>query len=87
METEPAPQPAPKPRGDRRPYVLLVVFAVVLVYLLAFALLNTRAVEVSFVAFSTETSLIWLMLASVAIGIVLGAIGALWAGRRRRRAG
>jgi len=77
----------PKPKGDRRPYILLAVFAVVLVYLLAFALLNTRVVEVSFVAFSTETSLIWLMLASVAIGIVLGAIGALWAGRRRRRTG
>ena len=84
METEPAPQPAPKPKGDRRPYILLVVFAVVLVYLLAFALLNTRTVQVSFVAFSTEASLIWLMLASVAIGIVLGAIAAIWAGRRRR---
>lgn len=78
---------APQPKGDRRPYILLVVFAVVLVYLLAFALLNTRAVEVSFVAFSTETSLIWLMLASVVIGIVLGATATLWAGRRRRRAG
>lgn len=76
--------PTPKPKGDRRPYILLVVFAVVLVYLLAFALLNTRTVQVSFVAFSTEASLIWLMLASVAIGIVLGAIAAIWAGRRRR---
>lgn len=82
MATEPTPQP--KPKGDRRPYVLLVVFAIVLVYLLAFALLNTRVVEVSFVAFSTEASLIWLMLASVGLGIVLGAIGAAWAGRRRR---
>ena len=80
-----APAKAPA-RGDRRPYVLLAIFAVALVYLLAFALLNTRVVEVSFVAFSTEASLIWLMLASVAIGLVLGVVATLWAVRRRRRA-
>ncbi|MGA0122606.1 MAG: lipopolysaccharide assembly protein LapA domain-containing protein [Gaiellales bacterium] len=75
---------APAKTGDRRPYVLLAILAVVLIYLLAFALLNTRVVEVSFVAFSTETSLIWLMLASVAIGLILGVVGTLWIGRRRR---
>ena len=83
---DPDPPAKAHAKGDRRPYVLLAIFAVVVVYLLAFALLNTRVVEVSFVAFSTEASLIWLMLASVALGLVLGVVATLWAGRRRRRA-
>ncbi len=74
-----------KPGGDRRAYALLVVFAVVLVYLIAFALLNTESVKVSFVFFSTTTSLIWLMLASTALGLLLGAIATMIVGRRRRR--
>lgn len=73
--------PAPKP--DRKPYVLLVVFAAALIYLLAFALLNTQHVDVSFVVYSTTTSLIWLMLASVLLGLILGVVGTLWLRRRR----
>ena len=74
-----------KPRGDRRAYVLLIVFAVALVYLIGFALLNTEAVEVSFVFFSTTASLIWLMLAATGLGLVLGTAGTMIIGRRRRR--
>ncbi len=77
------PQQPNAPKSDRKPYVLLVIFAAALIYLLAFALLNTQAVDVSFVVFSTTTSLIWLMLASVTLGLILGVVGTLWARRRR----
>ncbi|MBJ7249493.1 MAG: hypothetical protein JHC83_09740, partial [Thermoleophilia bacterium] len=46
-------------KSDRKPYILLIVFAIVLVYLLAFSLVNTAQVSVSFVFFSTTTALIW----------------------------
>ncbi len=74
----------PKKKSTRRPYILLVIFAIVLVYLLAFSLLNTAQVQVSFVAFSTTTAVIWVMIACAGLGLVLGIVGALMIGRRRR---
>jgi uncharacterized integral membrane protein len=72
-------------QSDRKPYVLLVIVAVVLVYLLAFALLNTQQVHVSFVAFSTDTALIWVMVACAGLGLVLGALGTFLLLHRRHR--
>ena len=72
-------------KSDRKPYILLIVFAIVLVYLLAFSLVNTAQVSVSFVFFSTTTSLIWLMIAAAGLGLVLGIVGMLMLGRRHRR--
>ena len=71
-------------RPERRPYVLLVVVLVALVYLLAFALLNTATVHVSFVAFSTDAALIWVMAIAALLGLVIGAVGVFLLGRRRR---
>ncbi|MGI9116157.1 MAG: hypothetical protein ACR2JV_00795 [Gaiellales bacterium] len=71
-------------RSERKPYVLLVVIAVVLVYLLAFALLNTQQVHVSFVAFATDVALIWVMITCAVLGLILGAVGAFLVGRHRR---
>jgi uncharacterized integral membrane protein len=71
-------------KSDRKPYILLVVVAVLLVYLLAFALLNTQQVHVSFVAFSTDTALIWVMGACAALGLVLGILGTFLLRRRHR---
>lgn len=72
-------------KSDRKPYVLLIVFAIVLVYLLAFSLVNTAQVSVSFVAFSATTALIWVMIAAAGLGLVLGIVGMLMLGRRHRR--
>jgi uncharacterized integral membrane protein len=75
----------PQKNSERRPYILLVIVAVVLVYLLAFALLNTQQVHVSFVAFSTDTALIWVMAACALLGLVLGVLGTFLLLRRRHR--
>lgn len=75
-----------KPRkSERKPYILLVVFAIVLVYLLAFSLVNTAQVSVSFVAFSTTTALIWVMIACALLGLILGIVGTFMLGRRRHQ--
>lgn len=72
-------------KSDRKPYILLIVFAIVLVYLLAFSLVNTAQVSVSFVAFSTTTALIWVMIAAAGLGLVLGIVGTFMLGRHHRR--
>ena len=71
-------------RPERRPYILLVVVAAALIYLLAFALLNMTTVHISFVAFSTDAALTWVMLICSLLGLVIGAGGVFLLGRRRR---
>lgn len=64
----------------------LVLLGVVLVYLLLFAVLNTRRVQVSFVFASTRVSLIWVILLSLAIGLALGVLASQLHRFRMRRA-
>ena len=78
-------EPQPHQKSERKPYILLVVVAVVLVYLLAFALLNTQKVHVSCVAFATDTALIWVMIACALLGLVLGILGTFLLLHRRHR--
>jgi uncharacterized integral membrane protein len=64
----------------------LVGVGVVGVYLLLFVVLNTRHVPVKFVFATTRVSLIWVILLSLAAGIVLGVLlSQLHRHRMRRR--
>ena len=81
-ETTPPPQ---KKKSERKPYILLIVVAVVLVYLVAFSLLNTQQVRVSFVVAETDTSLILVMLVSAGLGLVLGILGTALLRHRHHR--
>ena len=56
----------------------LVLWAAVAIYAVAFLLLNSSKQEVSFVFFSVNTRLIWLILLSMGLGAVLGRIGPRW---------
>jgi hypothetical protein len=56
----------------------LILWGVVAVYAVLFLLLNSSKQEVSFVFFSVNTRLIWLILLSMALGAVLGQIGPRW---------
>jgi uncharacterized integral membrane protein len=67
-------------------WLRLIVLGVVGVYLLLFVVLNTRNVPVKFVFASTRVSLIWVVLLSLAAGVVLGVLASqLYRFRRRRR--
>jgi uncharacterized integral membrane protein len=59
-------------RSERGVYALIAIIALVIIYLIAFVLKNTRSVRVSFVFASTTASLIWVLLVSILLGIVLG---------------
>jgi len=56
----------------------LVLWAIIAVYAVAFLLLNSSKQEVSFVFFSVNTRLIWLILLSMALGAVLASILPRW---------
>ena len=78
-------EPQTPQKSERKPYILLVVVAVVLVYLLAFALVNTQQVHVSFVVFDTDTALLGVMAACAGLGLVLGILGTFLLLHRRHR--
>jgi uncharacterized integral membrane protein len=62
----------------------LVLWAIIAVYAVAFLLLNSSKQEVSFVFFTVNTRLIWLILLSMALGAVLASILPRWWRSRRR---
>ena len=62
----------------------LVLWAVIAIYAVAFLLLNSSKQEVSFVFFSVNTRLIWLILLSMALGAVLASIEPRWWRSRRK---
>jgi len=81
-----ADEPQVEPSGaDGIPRWKLVLWAVVAVYAVAFLLLNSSKQEVSFVFFSVNTRLIWLILLSMGLGAVLANILPRWWRSRRAR--
>ena len=74
-----AARPLRAPRGGRQTFQpglwsRLIVIGAVAVYAMLFVVLNTRRVKVSFVFVSTRVSLIWVILLSLAVGLVLGVL-------------
>ena len=55
-----------------------VLWAIIAIYAVAFLLLNSSKQEVSFVFFTVNTRLIWLILLSMALGAVLASILPRW---------
>jgi uncharacterized integral membrane protein len=75
---------SPKPPAERGTPWKLIVFAVLAVYAILIVLLNTDQVDVSFVFFSAEISLLVLILLCVGIGFAAGYLFDQLRGRRRR---
>lgn len=63
----------------------IVVGGLVALYALLFVVLNTHRVKVSFVFASTRVSLIWVILLSLAVGLVLGVLASQLRRHRNRR--
>jgi uncharacterized integral membrane protein len=76
--------PSPKPEKDT-PWKL-IVFGVLAVYALLIIFLNRKQVEVSFVFFSAEISLLVLILLCVGIGFAAGYLFEQLRERRKRSA-
>ena len=98
METEeqrPPEEAPPAPEADEKPlrewqirlYLTIITLGLVLAYGIAFVLENNKHVSLHFVFATARVSLIWLVLLSVALGLLLGVLlSQLYRRRRRRRA-
>lgn len=99
MQDDPEQRPAPpdeehapeqQPESFRRQwqprlYLRIVVLALIVTYGIAFVLENNKRVSVHFVFATAHGSLIWLVLLSVALGMLLGVLLSQLYRRRRRR--
>jgi uncharacterized integral membrane protein len=83
----------PRPRGlseeqvrelHPRFWAKLLGLLVIAIYAIAFVLENRKGVHLHFVLFTAKVSLIWLILLSIAIGLIAGAL-LHQLNRRRRR--
>jgi uncharacterized integral membrane protein len=66
-------------------WLRIVLIGLVAVYALLFVVLNTHRVKVSFVFTSTKVSVIWVILLSLAVGVVLGVLASQLRRHRHRR--
>jgi len=68
-----------------RLYLRLAILGLLLAYAIAFVLENNKHVHVHFVIGTAHVSLIWLILLSVALGLLLGVLISQLYRRSRRR--
>lgn len=78
------PQPEQPPREPRL-FTRLLILVAVAAFAVAFVLENRKQVDVHFVFATTRVSLIWLILLSLALGLLLGVLLPQLSRRRRRR--
>lgn len=79
-----------RPEGFRRQwqprlYLRIVLLGLLVAYAIAFVLENNKDVSVHFVFATARGSLIWLILLSVALGLLVGVLLSQLYRRRRRR--
>jgi len=72
-------------RRQQRLYAWAFLLVAFLVILVALVVANTRSVKISWVAGSTRTSLIWIIIVAAVLGWFSGVVTSLLFGRRRRR--
>jgi uncharacterized integral membrane protein len=64
----------------------LVALSLLVAYVVAFVIENAKQVRVHFVLYTTSVSLIWVILLSLALGVLSGVVGSqLYRHRRRAR--
>jgi len=66
-------------------WLVLIGLGLLVAYVVAFIAENNRHVRVHFVLFSTHTSVIWLILISVGIGLLVGLLMSQLTRRRGRK--
>jgi uncharacterized integral membrane protein len=83
-DTEPG-QEGPLREWQPRLYLTIVALLVVVAYAIAFVLENHKQVSLHFVFATAQVSLIWLILLSIALGLLFGTLLSQLHRRRRRR--
>jgi uncharacterized integral membrane protein len=68
-----------------RLYLRIILLGLLVAYGIAFVLENNKRINVHFVLATANVSLIWVILLSVALGLLLGVLLSQLSRRRRRR--
>lgn len=87
-ETEPEPEPHHEPLREWQPrlYLTMITLGLLIAYGIAFVLENNKHINLHFVFATARVSLVWLILLSIALGMLLGVLlSQLYRRRRRRR--
>jgi uncharacterized integral membrane protein len=89
------PEPQPEPESERpdeplrewqlRLYLTIITIGLVVAYGIAFVLENNKHINLHFVVATARVSLVWLILLSIALGMLLGVLLSQLYRRRRRR--
>lgn len=88
MSTPRRPRPKVDESWQPRLYAILVGLLLLAAYVIAFVIKNSDEVKLDFVLFSTETTLIWLILLIFALGVLGGVLlSQLYRRRRGQRRG
>src|SRR3954453_16451332 len=92
-ESEPEPQVVPEQEASKEPlrewqlrlYLTIITIGLVIAYGIAFVLENKKNTPLPFVLATARVSMIWLILLSIALGMLLGVLLSQLYRRRRRR--
>ena len=90
-EPEPEPEPQGEPRDEPlrewqpRLYLTIITLGLAIAYGIAFVLENSKHINLHFVFATARVSLVWLILLSIALGMLLGVLLSQLHRRRRRR--
>jgi uncharacterized integral membrane protein len=93
-EEPPEPEPEPEPEAHHEPlrewqprlYLTIITLGLLIAYGIAFVLENNKHINLHFVFATARVSLVWLILLSIALGMLLGVLlSQLYRRRRRRR--
>lgn len=71
--------------GKRREAITVLVLALLVAYAVAFVVENSKRVSIHFVIGSARTRVIWVILLSIAIGLIAGMLLPQLRRRRRRQ--
>lgn len=87
-ESPPEPEAHDEPLREWQPrlYLTIITLGFLIAYGIAFVLENNKHINLHFVVATARVSLVWLILLSVALGMLLGVLlSQLYRRRRRRR--
>jgi uncharacterized integral membrane protein len=86
-ESPPEPEAHDEPLREWQPrlYLTILTLGLLIAYGIAFVLENNKHINLHFVFATARVSLIWLILLSVALGMLLGVLLSQLYRRRRRR--
>ena len=81
---EPPPRTEGRQRNEARSWLIVIAIALVVAYVIWFAIDNTHSVDIHWIFGTTHSSLIWVILVTLILGAIAGLL-AMWLGRRRSR--